>query len=168
MNGVGNGEKDMSKISLGEALKIVPVGKTKLYADAKEGVISTEKDHRGKLTVDVSELERVYGKLKNPETENERTELDINEQSKNGTKPSSQQSEIVQNLENQVSELENQLQQSEERERELKTRIAEERTEKSKLLDLANSLQKQNELLMLPNPNMKPKGSFLNYFRWKR
>lgn len=158
----------MSKISLGEALKIVPVGKTKLYADAKENVFSTEKDHKGKLTVDVSELERVYGKLKNPETENERTNTDDYEHSGNGTEPSSQQSEIVQNLENQVSELENQLQQSEERERELKSQIAEEKVEKNKLLDLANSLQKQNELLMLPPPNTKSKASFFNYFRLKR
>ena len=38
--------------------------------------------------------------------------------------------------------------------------------EKSKLLDLADRLQKQNEFWMLTKP--KPKGSFLNYFRLRR
>ena len=156
----------MSKISLGEAQKLVPVGKTKLYADAKEGIFSTEKDHRGKMVVDVIELERVYGKLRNPDAEDERTEMNGNGHAENGTETSPQQSDIVQLLEIQVSDLENQLQQSGERERELKAQVAEEKVEKNKLLDLANSLQKQNELLMLPKP--KPRGSFLNYFRWKR
>ena len=149
----------MSKLTLSEALEIVPIGKTKLYQDAKNGIITTEKDYQGKKVVDVSELQRVYGKLRNPETDIERTEPNTNGQAENGTKQSSHQFAIVQNLEKQVSALETQLELATDREKAL---IA----EKSKLLDLADRLQKQNEIWMLTKP--KPKGSFLNYFRLRR
>ena len=58
----------MAKITISEALNIVPVKKTALYADIKKGVLSAEKDSRGRKVVDTAELERVYGSLKNPNT----------------------------------------------------------------------------------------------------
>ena len=58
----------MAKILVSEALKLVPVKKTALYSDIKKGVLSAEKDSRGRKVVDTAELERVYGTLKNPNT----------------------------------------------------------------------------------------------------
>lgn len=49
----------MSKITLSEALELVPVGRFKLYNDA-----------------DVAELERAYGKLRNPQEDSETSQMD--------------------------------------------------------------------------------------------
>ena len=46
----------MSKTTLAEALDLVDVSRSKLYQNAAEGVISTEKDKQGKKVVDVAEL----------------------------------------------------------------------------------------------------------------
>ena len=54
----------------------------------------------------------------------------------------------------------------EEQVQDLKERLAKADTEKAQLLDLADRLQKQNELLMLPSP--KKKNGFLGYLRLKR
>ena len=51
----------MAKITISEALKIVPVKKTALYGDIKRGVLSADLDSRGRKVVDTAELERVYG-----------------------------------------------------------------------------------------------------------
>ncbi len=65
--------------------------------------------------------------------------------------------QIIAILESQISDLKSQN-------TALTEQITAEKAEKTKLLELADRLQNQNELLMLP----KPKGSFLNYFRLKR
>ena len=54
----------------------------------------------------------------------------------------------------------------EEQVQDLKERLAKADTEKAQLLDLADRLQKQNELLMLPSP--KKKNGFWGYLRLKR
>ena len=68
------------KILLSEAKNWVESGRTKIYDDARKGVISTEKyPTRGnKKIVDTADLERVYGKLRNPEENPQRTETDGN------------------------------------------------------------------------------------------
>ena len=58
----------MAKITVSEALKLVPVKKTALYGDIKKGVLSAETDNRGRKIVDTAELERVYGSLETPNT----------------------------------------------------------------------------------------------------
>lgn len=50
--------------------------------------------------------------------------------------------------------------------KDLKERLEKADGEKSRLLELANNLQKQNELLMLPSPRKKP--GFWGYLRLKR
>ena len=54
----------------------------------------------------------------------------------------------------------------EEQVQDMKERLAKADTEKAQLLDLADRLQKQNELLMLPSPRKKP--GILGYLRLKR
>ena len=58
----------MAKITISEALKLVSVKKTALYSDIKKGVLSAGLDSRGRKVVDTAELERVYGTLKDPNT----------------------------------------------------------------------------------------------------
>lgn len=64
------------KILLSEAENWVKAGRSKIYDDARKGVLSTEKDPtRGnKKIVDTAELERVYGKIRNPDENPQRIE----------------------------------------------------------------------------------------------
>lgn len=44
----------MSKITLSEAIELVPISRSKLYDDAAEGIISTEKNKQGLLNQNVA------------------------------------------------------------------------------------------------------------------
>ena len=63
----------MPKLTISEAAKLTPHNRQTLYKHAKEGKLTTTKDALGKTTVDVSELQRVYGNL-NVETPDTPTE----------------------------------------------------------------------------------------------
>lgn len=164
----------MSKITLSEALDLVPVGRSKLYKDAGDGTISTEKNKQGTKVVDVAELERAYGKLRNPQEDNVESETDDHghPESPNGHPPSSngsspQMSESVQVLELQVSMLETQLAQSTEREHTLVTEKEQLTGRVDKLMDmLSKELEKTRQLMLPPPPQVK--GNFWNLFRIKR
>ena len=170
----------MSKLSITEAVKILPVSESTLRRDLKSGKVSYEKDQKGRKQIDVSELERVYEQLRtqngtHPPTDESAdpsepvngnhqnlslTENDTHQNpSMNGNdtlqSPSmngNDSPKIIELLEGQVQDL--------------KERLAKADTEKAQLLDLADRLQKQNELLMLPSP--KKKNGFWGYLRLKR
>ena len=139
----------MTKLTITEAVKVIPVSESKLRRDMKAGVVSFEVDEKGKKRFDLSELARVYGQIDLAEN---------NGQVKESNPPLSETGhdnpKVVALLENQVADLKAQLEKSDERETALIT-------EKSKLLDLTDRLQKQNEVLMLPAP--KPKSGW-----WQR
>ena len=82
------------KILLSEAENWVKAGRSKIYDDARKGVLSTEKDpHRGnRKVVDVSELERVYGKIRNPERNSRRTATDAIFPPRNSSSPTKTES----------------------------------------------------------------------------
>lgn len=164
----------MSKITLSEALDLVPVGRSKLYNDAAEGIISTEKNKQGKKVVDIAELERAYGKLQNPQEDNIESETDDHghPESSNGHPPSSngsspQVSKSVQMLELQVSMLEDQLSQATERERSLKDEKEQLTGRLDKLVDMLSKEQEKTRQLMLPPPPAV-KGSIWSRFRLKK
>ena len=54
----------MSKITLSEAVKIIPVSESTLRRHMRAGKVSSEKDHGGRNLFDTAELVRVYGDLK--------------------------------------------------------------------------------------------------------
>ena len=54
----------MSKITLSEAVKIIPVSESTLRRHMRTGKVSSEKDHDGRNLFDTAELARVYGDLK--------------------------------------------------------------------------------------------------------
>ena len=138
--------------------KIVPVKKTALYSDIKKGVLSAEKDSRGRKVVDTAELERVYGKLRQSTDSNDTqmTAVDTPENSLENANDSpdthDDNPKIIALMDNQITDLKSQLEHA--------------NAEKKELLELANRLQKQNEVLMLPNSEQaerKDKGWLLRF-----
>ena len=53
----------MQKLTITEAVKVIPVSESKLRRDMKAGVVSFEVDEKGKKRFDPSELARVYGQI---------------------------------------------------------------------------------------------------------
>ena len=151
----------MSKLTITEAIKVIPVSESTLRRDLKSGKVSFETDAKNRKQIDVSELTRVYGKpLKQsngtqppasgtseqaePVNDTRQTpSMNGNETHQNPSMTENDNPKIVDLLENQIADLKAQLEKSDERETALIT-------EKSKLLDLTDRLQKQNEVLMLP------------------
>ena len=150
----------MSKLTITESIKIIPVSESTLRRDLKSGKVSFETDGKNRKQIDVSELTRVYGQLKqsngaqppsaeagehaDPVNDTRQTPpMNGNETHQNPSLTDNDNPKIVALLENQIADLKAQLEKSDERETALIT-------EKSKLLDLTDRLQKQNEVLMLP------------------
>ena len=50
-----------TKLTIKEAVEIIPVSESSLRRAIKTGEISSEKDRQGRRRIDVSELARVYG-----------------------------------------------------------------------------------------------------------
>ena len=115
---------------------MLDIGRSKLYQDAKDGVISTETGERGRKVVDTAELERVYGKLRNPVDNPE-------------------PSEVVRLLEEQVSTLQEQLTQAGEREKALIAEKERLTVHEDKLINMLESEQEKTRLLMLPATEKK-------------
>lgn len=126
-----------TKLTIKEAVDIIPVSESTLRRDLKSGKVSSEKDLQGRRRIDVSELTRVYGQLKHQNEEPTQS----NEYVKDSQMTEVDTPKIIAMLENQVSDLKAQLAQSTEREK--------------TLLDLTDRLQKQNETLMFPASQTK-------------
>ena len=157
----------MSKLTITEAVKIIPVSESTLRRDLKSGKVSFETDAKNRKQIDPAELERVYGQLKGetPANASGETTEPVNDTHQSPSKKGNETLQtppmtdndtpkIVALLENQVADLKTQLAQASDRETALIT-------EKSKLLDLTDRLQKQNETLMLP-PAPEKKRSWLD------
>lgn len=128
----------MSKLTITESVKVIPVSESKLRRDMKAGVVSFEVDEKGKKCFDPSELRRVYGELTLP---------DENGQVKNRSQPPSEtghdQAEIIALKDNQIADLRNQLEKAE-----VQLQIA--TAEKTKLLDLLSAEKAEKRALMPP------------------
>lgn len=131
----------MSKLTMSQAVAVIPVSESTLRRDLKSGKVSYDTDAKGRKQIDVSELTRVYGVLKPERAEpvNDTTE----KPSMNGTETPTLPNRTENDNENVIALLQGQVQ-------DLKAQLADEKAEKQQLLALANNLQKQNEVLMLP------------------
>ena len=144
----------MSKLLMSEAEGLVPVKRAALYRHAKAGEFSTSKDTRGRMVVDVSELERYYGQLnqhgngRHPETGDidECGHVETPENIENGQHDSTIDSQVV------IELLQEQLSDAKEREKQL--------------LSLLKTEQEKTKMLMLPKP--KKRFGWLGYLRWNR
>lgn len=137
----------MAKITVSEALELVPVKKTALYSDIKKGVLSAELDHRGRKIVDTAELERVYGPLKTPNTNGKQNGTERTET--NGTGKTNGNASEVDALKGQVELLTTSLEKAETRAEELKAdkkELGERLAEAHKML---SAEQEKTKVLML-------------------
>lgn len=134
-----------TKLTIKEAVAVIPVSESSLRRDIKNGKISSDKDLQGRRRIDVSELERVYGQLKHANGTPDIPDASV----RDSQMTADDTSKIIALLEGQVQDLKAQL--------EIAT------AETAKLLDLADRLQKQNEVLMLPAP--KKKTGFFGFLR---
>ena len=139
----------MQNVSLQTAVKMTGKSESTIRRDVKKGKVSAGRDARGHLQFDVAELQRAYGELKTTGEDAQSTE-----QGNGKAMTGHDSAEILAIKDNQISDLRSQLEKAE-------TQLEIATTEKSKLLDLTDRLQKQNEVLMLPAP--KPKSGW-----WQR
>ena len=147
----------MQNVSLQTAVKMTGKSESTIRRDVKKGKVSAGRDARGHLQFDIAELQRAYGELKTTGEDalNRAIMTGLNSNKGNGKAMTGHDSaEILAIKDNQISDLRSQLEKAE-------TQLEIATTEKSKLLDLTDRLQKQNEVLMLPAP--KPKSGW-----WQR
>ena len=145
----------MAKLTVLEAEKVVPVGKSTLYKDMDDGTLAFSFDARGKKVIDTSELDRVYG-LETPPSENGKDWNSETEQNGNSRNTASEQV-VIEMLRNQITLMETQLETAGKRE--------------EKLLEMLATEQEKTKLLMLPHGEPEPsekKGNWLRYFRLRR
>ena len=134
------------KVSISEASKLTGKSIPTLHRHTNSGKLSYSKNEKGEKVVDISELERCYGTLKQAKSDNQenddllaKRELEYqNLRQENDT------------LQKETDNLKSQLIDASEREQ--------------RLFDLTDRLQKQNEMLML-QPPPKTLFSFLRLFR---
>ena len=127
----------MQNVSLQKSVKMTGKSESTLRRDVKKGKVSAERDVRGHLKFDVSELQRAYGELKSTGEDAQSAELG------NGKAMTGHDTvDILAVKDNQIADLRNQLEKSEMRE----TALTDER---SKLLDLL-SAEKENVRALLP------------------
>ena len=129
----------MPKLTITEAVKVIPVSESKLRRDLKVGVVSCEVDEKGKKHFDPSELVRVYGQIDLPETNGQVKESN---QQPSETRHD-RETEILTIKDNQITDLQKQLDKAEMRE----TALID---EKAKLLDLLSDIQNEKRALMPP------------------
>ena len=141
---------------------------------SKKGVLSAETDNRGRKIVDTAELERVYGTLKNPNTNGmpegtERTETNGTGKSNGARRTESDtngNTSEVSVLKAQVEFLTTTLQKAETRAEELKADKAELGERLAEAHKMLSAEQEKTRLLMLPAP--KKNASWWGYFRLRR
>ena len=136
-----------TKLTLTEAVAVIPVSESTLRRDLKSGKVSFETDAKGRKRIDVSELTRVYGNLNTGEASEPVNDTPENP-SMNGNETPTLPFLTENDNETVIALLQGQVQ-------DLKAQLARADTEKAELLTLANNLQKQNEVLMLPPPREK-------------
>ena len=150
----------MSKVRISKAAKMVGKSKHTIYRDIENGLVSCESDGRGFKVIEVSELERFYGKLEqqaSPSTTAEETSQQSqfdkpiqHETLKMGEVPADK---LIEVLEDQVAILTRQLENATDQ-------IRDATTEKTQLLELLSAEQEKTKLLMLPAPKQKAFGWF--------
>ena len=89
----------MSKITLTEAVNLLPVSESTLRRDMLKGKVSADKDLRGRNVFDVAELQRVYGDL------NLNSVTPLSDDSANDRVMTGDDTPMIERLEGQVQDL---------------------------------------------------------------
>lgn len=145
------------QLSVREASERVGVTRQTIFKKIKDGELSATVDHRGNKQVDVSELLRVYGKLKSSDSQAATT---VNKQrlSKQSTSSSDLQLELERSK-MLIQMKDHELQLAQERIGELKVREAElkqrDHASTEERMRLLSVIETQNRLLAAPSPAPK-------------
>lgn len=134
----------MQKVSLQQAVQMTGKSESTLRRDVKKGKTAADRDERGHMIFDVSELQRVYGELKTTGDDAQSVE-----QSNGNAMTEHDSAEILAIKDNQIVDLKAQLEKAEMRE----TALID---EKSKLLDLL-AAEKEEKRALMPPPEEKEK-----------
>ena len=129
-----------TKLTIKEAVEVIPVSESSLRRDIKSGKVSSEKDLQGRRRIDASELTRIYGELKPINEEPAQSDESVRESQVN----TEDTPKIIALLEGQVQDLKAQLDTATE--------------EKSELLKLL-SAEKEEKRALMPPVDEKPQKS---------
>ena len=129
-----------TKLTIKEAVEVIPVSESSLRRDIKSGKLSSEKDLQGRRRIDASELTRVYGELKQDNATPEQSDESVRDTQVN----TDDTPKIIALLEGQVQDLKAQL----------NTATA----EKSDLLKLL-AAEKEEKRALMPPADEKPQKS---------
>ena len=128
-----------TKLTIKEAVEIIPVSESSLRRDLKSGKVSSEKDLQGRRRIDVSELTRAYGQLKSLNGAPEQSDKYVRDSQVNAPDTP----KIIALLEGQVQDLKDQLDTATQ--------------EKAQLLDLLSAEKEEKRALMPPPEEKNPK-----------
>ena len=123
-----------TKLTIKEAVEVIPVSESSLRRDIKSGKVSSEKDLQGRRRIDASELARVYGELKPRGEEPTQSDESVRESQMN----TDDTPKIVALLESQVQDLKAQLDTATEEKAELLKLLSAEKEEKRVLMPPAD------------------------------
>ena len=129
-----------TKLTVKEAIDVIPISESSLRRDIKSGKVSSEKDLQGRRRIDASELTRVYGELKTINEEPTQSDESVRDSQVN----TDDTPKIIALLEGQVQDLKAQLDSATE--------------EKSVLLKLL-SAEKAEKRALMPPVDEKPQKS---------
>ena len=121
-----------TKLTIKEAVEVIPVSESTLRRDLKSGKVSSEKDLQGRRRIDASELARVYGELEPINDESTQSDESVRDSQVN----TDDTPKIIALLEGQVQDLKEQLD----------TATA----EKAQLLELLSAEKEEKKALMPP------------------
>ena len=136
-----------TKLTIKEAVDVIPVSESSLRRDIKSGKLSSEKDLQGRRQIDTSELIRVYGELNPISEKTAQSDKSVRDTQVN----TDDTPKIVALLEGQVQDLKAQLDTATEEKAKLLKLLSEEKEEKRALMPPADDKpqKSQNWLLRL-------------------
>ena len=136
-----------TKLTIKEAVEVIPVSESTLRRDLKSGKVSSEKDLQGRRRIDVSELARVYGELELRDDEPTQSDESVSDSQVN----TDDTPKIIALLEAQVQDLKAQLDTATAEKAQLLELLSAEKAEKKALMPPADkkTQKSQNWLLRL-------------------
>ena len=123
-----------TKLTIKEAVEVIPVSESSLRRDIKSGKVSSEKDLQGRRRIDASELTRVYGELKTINEEPAQSDESVRVSQVN----TDDTPKIITLLESQVQDLKAQLDTATDEKAELLKLLSAEKAEKRALMPPAD------------------------------
>ena len=133
-----------TKLTIKEAVEMIPVSESTLRRDMKSGKVSSEKDLQGRRRIDASELARVYGELEPINDEPTQSDESVRDSQVN----TDDTPKIIALLEGQVQNLKEQLDTATAEKAQLLELLSAEKEEKKALMPPADEKQKSPNWLL--------------------